>query len=137
MNSVWKWEVEGKDIETRYRNLVDRFRNFGKGTLWYYLKMRNGIAFIENSIYVQNFKTSVGITKTIGLVEALLGFHDVPYFPVDNKSWKKDILSNGNASKDEIMHFAKTRWGEEHITEQDYADASCIALYGVKRFGKG
>jgi Holliday junction resolvasome RuvABC endonuclease subunit len=53
---------------------------------------------------------------------------------VDNRAWKKVIIGKGNASKSEIMDFAISQWGGV-FSEQDYADAACIALWR-KRDGR-
>ena len=45
---------------------------------------------------------------------------------VDNKHWKKEVISKGNASKTEIKNYAIDKWGDI-FPEQDYADAACIA----------
>lgn len=90
--------------------------------------------FIENPVYIQNVKVSFAICSIVSGIK-YLWFKKGRYFTgVDVRSWKKDVLGNGKAEKDAIMAFAKARWGKE-ITEQDFADAACIALYGLRRLG--
>ena len=33
----------------------------------------------------------------------------------------------------DIMKYVKDKWKNENFIEQDYADAACIALYGLKQ----
>jgi Holliday junction resolvasome RuvABC endonuclease subunit len=86
---------------------------------------------IEAAIYIQNARATISISSVIGAAKAILlaaGFNPVE---VNNKSWKKDILGKGNASKEDIMSYAKNRWG--HIfEEQDFADAACIAAWRIE-----
>ena len=91
--------------------------------------------FIENPVYIQNVKTSFTIAAIVFGIKTLWFNKDVYFTGVDVRSWKKDVLGNGKADKAAIMAFAKTRWGDA-ITEQDFADAACIALYGLRRLGK-
>lgn len=98
----------------------------------YFSPYSNIVFFIESPVYVQNLKVVAEIARVLGVFEGYLACRDLVYFEVPPKSWKKSVLSNGNADKDLIMRFAKQNWGNE-IFNQDIADASCIALYGVLR----
>jgi len=83
---------------------------------------------IEAAIYIQNARATISISSIIGAAKAILlaaGFNPVE---VNNKSWKKQIIGSGNASKGDIMTYAKNRWGDI-FTEQDFADAACIAAW--------
>lgn len=69
-----------------------------------------------------------GIVLSVAVQSGALGVYGV-----NNKSWKKVVVGNGNASKDEVA-----QWLEEHEpdlaeragSDQDLVDASCIHLYG-------
>ena len=75
------------------------------------------------------------IDSTINMVRAACILNKTPYQIVDNKSWKKDVVGNGNSSKEQILSFAKAKWGDIFKT-QDEADASCLAFYGYRRLEK-
>lgn len=65
-----------------------------------------------------------GLLKTQGVV----------VIPANNSRWKKQIVGNGNASKDQITAFVKKTWPRlyrEAKGVQDWMDASCIAQYGM------
>ena len=89
-------------------------------------------AFVENAIYLNNSKVTIGIAQVVGVVKFLLESRGIKCFGVDNRSWKKFVLANGRADKEKIMKFAKVKWGAS-ITSQDEADASCLSLFGVMR----
>jgi len=90
---------------------------------------------IENSIFIQNAKSSIGISQMVGSIKNMLGLLDVECIGVDNKTWKKNIVGSGSANKPKIMEFAKGRFND-NITSQDIADSACIALFGVMRLGE-
>ena len=89
-------------------------------------------AAIEAAIYIQNPRTTLAIAYVVGGVRVVLQEHSIPHILVDNRSWKKDVIGKGNAKKEDIKTFAIAKWGEV-FTEQDFADAACIALWYKRR----
>lgn len=85
--------------------------------------------FIEGAIYLKNVKTTLMIARVIDMVIANCIDQGLYYQVVDNKVWKKHVLGNGNATKEQIMNFAKTKW-EINFSTQDLADSASIALHG-------
>tara|TARA_Y100000310_G_scaffold341182_1_gene439532 strand:+ start:18728 stop:19195 length:468 start_codon:yes stop_codon:yes gene_type:complete len=120
-----KWADKSKDLEARFNAIVDAFEKNSE------LDMGDRIAVIENPIYVQSAKATIAITNVIAGTKRALHRMDIEYRAVANTSWKKMVLSNGMASKEEIMNFAKMKWKDIEFKEQDWADAACIALYGA------
>jgi Holliday junction resolvasome RuvABC endonuclease subunit len=60
--------------------------------------------------------------KRAGAVEVL---------PVNNKTWKRTIVGNGNANKPKVNRWVKVHWPKlwaECKGRQDTCDAACIAL---------
>ena len=47
---------------------------------------------------------------------------------VQNKTWKKYTVGKGNASKSDILAYANIFW-QTAFSEQDWADAACVALW--------
>ena len=88
--------------------------------------------YIEQAIYVQNIKATLGIDAVINAVRFCCFKRNIPYVIIDNRSWKKDVIGNGNASKEDIAKFANIKWPET-FTTQDECDAACLALYGERR----
>lgn len=124
---------DSKDINERIESLYNSFSLVmdERG----YSSALPQVVFIEQAVYVQNIKATLAIDAVINAVRFTCIRLGIPYFIIDNKSWKKDVLGNGNASKEDIMRFAKVKWGDE-IKTQDEADAACIAMYGKRRFDK-
>lgn len=91
------------------------------------------MVMVENSPYLQNIKVTLQIHAVVDAVRFACVLGDIPVQTIEVPSWKKDILGNGHADKPEIMQFAKAKWGEALITNQDLADASCIAMYLQRR----
>ena len=121
-----------KDIEARFNSVCTQFSDYIINTPDLFI---GSLATIENPVMIQNVKATISITNVIAGVKRELFRNNISYWAVDNKSWKKDVLANGSASKEEILKFAEIKWGKV-FTEQDYADAACIALWGLIKFGK-
>lgn len=110
------------------------FLPYGSGTIERNIfSNKVSLCVVENPIYLQNIKATSGIAQIVGMVKHISSRYDVSFMGIDNKSWKKSVLGSGKASKEEIMKFAVDNWYEEFITNQDLADAACIALWGVLR----
>jgi len=90
-------------------------------------------ATVEESIYIQNPRTTVQLASVVGCVKFGCYYNGLHLTGVNNRHWKKTVLGNGNASKQDIMKFAVEKWGDV-FEEQDFADAACIALWGVQNF---
>ena len=69
-----------------------------------------------------------GVVLTVAVQSGSLGVYGV-----NNKTWKRSVVGNGNATKDEVTDWLRAnhpalakRAGED----QDLVDASCIYLHG-------
>ena len=91
------------------------------------------IVYIEQAAYIQNIKATLMIDASINMIRATCIEAHIPYQIIDIKAWKKSVLGNGNASKTQIMDFAKAKIGVELDDNQDLADAFCVATYGMMR----
>lgn len=63
--------------------------------------------------------------------------HVPPPVPLKATVWKSDILWKGNASKDEVMAWAKDYVGDAPVGGQDAADALGVALAACLRITEG
>lgn len=88
------------------------------------------IVSIESPIYLKNIRTSFDIARMVYCIELACSFNGVESFDIPPPTWKKLVLGNGKANKDDIKKFAQTKWPRIHFNVQDEYDASCIALYG-------
>tara|TARA_R110002020_G_scaffold219321_4_gene427170 strand:+ start:3143 stop:3622 length:480 start_codon:yes stop_codon:yes gene_type:complete len=93
-------------------------------------------AVIEEPIFAQNRNVVRTLSEVVGAVWTIMCMSEIPTTIVDNGTWKKNIIGNGKSTKDDIMSYAQEKWGDK-FPEQDYADAACIALYGVKENNNG
>ena len=121
--------ADSKDMNTRSEQLFVKFGEFLDDLILN--NLRPEAVYLEQAIYMKNVKTTLAIDAVINAARFNCLIRDIPYFLVDNKHWKKMILGNGKATKEEIMKHCKLMWGDK-ITTQDIADASAIALYGAK-----
>ena len=93
--------------------------------------------WVEKVIIGNNRKYSIGLAETMGAVlsdlSQLRTSQGVDIRQVDNKAWKKQLIGNGNASKDDIrdyIHVTHPGYAPLCEDDQDLYDACCIALYG-------
>ena len=130
--SKLKFHSTPKDsFDSRLFQIFDNFGVYLNKELEY-----NGIqcSAIEAAIYIQNARTTMEISGVVSVAKYLLHTKGILCYPVDNRSWKKQILGKGNAGKPDIKKYAVDKWGDV-FPEQDYADAACIALW-AKRQGE-
>lgn len=123
------WTTKARDMDAKLFELQEGFtsglyRIIGDGT---------AIAVIENPIYIQSGKATIEISQVIGFVKAELNRFGLLVWGVQNTVWKKVVLGDGTSNKERIAMFAKARWGDVFEGSQDFADAACVALYGVEK----
>lgn len=94
--------------------------------------------FMESVIVGNNRKYSIGLAEVAG---ALMSNTPDPLpetHRIDNKTWKKQLIGNGNATKQDIALWLKTeypRYSLQCAGDQDRVDATCIALQGSRIAG--
>ena len=127
--SIHKFTCNVKNpFKERFSELIDNF----VGDLGKINVVKNiDHVFIEEPIFAQNRSVVRTLSEVVGAVWAIMVICDLPTQLVDNGTWKKNVIGNGKAKKDDIMNYAIEKWGDK-FPEQDYADAACIALYAVK-----
>lgn len=102
---------------------------------------RNGaVPFIEAPLHGKGQKTTIVQSMVSGVVQlAMVQSGHRPQM-VNVSTWKKTVIGNGNATKDDIASFIKQRWRpifDEAAGNQDILDAAGVCLYGlVTRSGK-
>ncbi len=98
--------------------------------------------WIEAIIMGNNRKYSLLLAQTFGAcLSALVPLLDrgLVFGTADNKAWKKEIVGNGNASKDMIRSWLESShpiYAEACLGDQDRMDAVCVALYGKAIMGR-
>ena len=89
--------------------------------------------WIEDTLVGNNHKYSLALTETKGAVMSALALH-VDVRLVNVGTWKKAVLGNGHASKDQIrdyIHVTHGAYAPLCGDDQDLYDACCIGLYGL------
>ena len=86
--------------------------------------------YIEDSIFIQNYRTSKTISEIIGNIKYSLKDYDYVTVPVT--TWKKGVIGKGNANKDDVKVFILKKYPELEGELQDIIDATAICLYGIK-----
>lgn len=93
--------------------------------------------WIEDVLLGNNAGYSLALAETKGAVMGSLS-HLRPgcdIRAVNNKTWKKEILSNGNAGKDTVrnyIHASHPAYAPLCDGDQDRYDAACVGLYGLR-----
>ena len=96
--------------------------------------MEDLVVAIESPIYLQNIRTTLDIARNVFVIQTVCGELSIPCFGVDNRVWKKEVLGNGAAKKEDIEKFAKTKWKKYPFADQDSMDAACIAFHAALLF---
>lgn len=89
-------------------------------------------AYIEWPVMGVNVKALRDQSIIIGVLRSRLWRVGVQHSMVDNGTWKKAVLGNGHASKEEIAAYAHHILGLGTGLTQDMYDAACIAQFGFK-----
>lgn len=127
-----KFHSTPKDpFDSRLYQIFDNFSVYLNRKLEYNIDS----SAIEAAIYIQNARTTMEISGVVSVAKYMLHTKGIECIPVDNRSWKKQILGKGNAGKPDIKKYAVDKWGDI-FPEQDYADAACIALWAKRRRGE-
>jgi Holliday junction resolvasome RuvABC endonuclease subunit len=125
----FKTDKYKEDFDIRFPKIADNFSQILS-------KIKVEKAFVEAAIYIQNPKSTIEIARVVGGVQLTCNKYKIPCQLVDNTKWKKVVVGKGNCSKADIMAFSVEKWGD-NFEEQDFADAACIALYGIKESKDG
>ena len=95
-------------------------------------------AWVEKPILGNNRKYSLQLAEVFGAVCSDLAMARIQggldIRSVDNKVWKKEVVGDGNASKDDIrnyIHDVHPAYAAFCGDDQDRYDATCIGVYGL------
>ena len=122
---IWRIEAKGRRAEDRIEKLFTSLRlTFppDKPADWVY---------IETPVMGVNVKALRDQAMVIGMIRYWLWSNDQAHSMVDNGTWKKGVLGNGHASKEEIAAYAQRVLHIPADQPQDVYDAACIAAWGV------
>ena len=124
-----KWASTNKDFNVRSLEIARKFaEDLSK------IKVEVEAA-VEAAIFIQNPRATMEIAGVGHTVRVVCDQRTINCIPVDNRHWKKYILGKGNLNKQAIKEFTVDKWGDI-FSEQDWCDASCIALW-IKRKNLG
>jgi len=127
--TFYELKSDSKNTQERIFDLYDMFHAIVHS-------LNANKVYIEDSLYLQNFKTSKVITEAIGNCKSIFRAHSIPFEMVCNTTWKKTVIGKGNASKNEIKAYILNKYPKLSDKSQDILDATCIALYGIKNKGE-
>lgn len=121
-------EAAGRRADDRFLDLARQIRDVlhiipNAGASWCYL---------ERPMVGPNRKGAIDMGQVVGMIRAELDRLDMPHSMVDPGVWKKALLGNGHATKEEIKEWSVRHLGMANDLKQDYYDAACIAAFGMK-----
>ena len=108
--------------ETRSEQLYDLIIMF-EGQI---KAIKPDVVYLEEAIYISNFKTSRSISEVIGNMKFVLTENKIPYEAVAVTSWKKKVIGKGNAKKQDVKDFILKKYPQLEGNEQDIFDAPDI-----------
>lgn len=132
---VGKWAVRSKSPDTlkRYNELMNDFRDLLNDLIDKYEDLK---VYVEDVIYIQNPITTINLAKIVSMIQVICTELGIEYNIVMNRTWKKEVVGNGAAKKEDIKKFAIRQFGLEDGLDQDFYDASCLSLYGIRHESK-
>lgn len=131
---VWRWEAAGRRAEDRFAGL---WGAFCAGTSFDAGFPEIDWVWVETPILGPSPKALRDQAQVVGFIRARLMGLRIPHGLVDNTTWKKGLLGDGHASKEEIAAYAQTILGVPADQPQDVYDAACIAAWGYQNVPKG
>jgi len=118
-------------IQTKLKNFKERFEYLLKEFNYFLENAEVRVAYIEEPVIALRHKSVKMVNQVSGMLLALLIKYGIKFREIHNKTWKKEIVGNGNATKKDIMQYIKDKFRMYKIS-QDVADAICIYEFGVK-----
>lgn len=125
MPHIWRFEAKGRRAEDRIEKLFTSLR------LMFFSDKPADWVYIELPVMGVNVKALRDQSVVIGMIRYWLWSYHQPHSMVDNGTWKKGVLGNGHASKEEIAAYAQRVLHIPSDHPQDVYDAACIAAWGV------
>jgi hypothetical protein len=89
--------------------------------------------YIEDPTRIRNITSCALLANAQGVLKALCWHKGIEFELVHPATWKKDILKNGGAKKEDINLFVNKHFPQLKNKEQDLRDAFCIGLWGLKK----
>jgi Holliday junction resolvasome RuvABC endonuclease subunit len=134
-HSVSRMEAKGRRAEDRIQKLYQALQ----GTTLINVPPIDWV-YIETPVLAQfrgkaNAKALRDQAQVVGMIRYWLWEQNLPHSMVDNGTWKKSVLGNGKASKQETADYAQRVLGLLEDIPQDVYDAACIAEFGRKTNG--
>lgn len=114
-----------KDSKKKLVALIDMFKTQLKG-------ISPDVVYIEDSIFIQNYKTSKVISEVIGNIKYNSAYEGIDCCAIAVTTWKKMVVGKGNAKKEDVAFFVDKKYPELKSEMQDIKDACCICLAGVE-----
>lgn len=128
--NIWRIEAKGRRAEDRIEKLFTSLR------LTFFPDKPVDWVYIELPMLAQwkgktNPKALRDQSMVIGMIRYWLWSNNQPHSMVDHGTWKKGVLGNGHASKEEIADYAQRVLHIPADQPQDAFDAACIAAWGA------
>ena len=128
----FKWESKLKTADARFLHIVDQiYENLP-------ILKDTKLVCVEDFIWARNNPHATRtITAVIYSTIYFLHHYDINCLTTKPQQWKKvldnkEVFKKGKA-KETIMNYVKSKWHHDDFDEQDYADAACVALYGLRQ----
>lgn len=118
---------EPKDAASAYEQIEATFHDVLE------LTMEDHV-FLEEPVMGRSVRPTIVQAYVSGIIQAIATGIGAEVTFVNNKAWKKEIVGNGNASKDEtrkVLTARDRRLARLCGTDGDLYDAVGIALYGT------
>ena len=100
-------------------------------------RFKPDLVIFEEIPFVRNFRAERALSEIVGCCKLVCQENNINYRVVNNTVWKKQVLGDGRATKDEIKAFVIVKYPILTFEKQDILDACAICLMGVNRVKEG
>ncbi len=128
---IYRIEAKGRRAEDRIQALAAGLEE--SSSIWQEVRW----VYIETPVMGVNAKALRDQAQVVGIIRSFLWRHGLDNSMVDNGTWKKGVLGNGHASKEEIAAYAQKMLKVPTGQPQDAYDAACIAAWGYNNVPAG
>lgn len=136
--NIYRLQAPGRRAEDRIQALAALLEDKDSPFIWHDVRW----VYVESPVLAQfrgktNAKALRDQSQVVGIIRSFLWRRGLDHSLIDNTIWKKGLLGNGNASKEEIAAYAQKVLKVSTDQPQDAFDAACIAAWGFNNVPKG
>lgn len=138
LTTGWAINTNGQIVFGTWNLRGNRFEGAG----FRYIRFRNYLLEIVKAeeldyLFYEEVRKHIGTDAAhvygaiVGVIQSFCEENKIPYKGIPTGTWKKTCLSKGNANKDQVLGYARSKWPQ--VNTYDEADALCILEHALRK----